>query len=157
MDQNYFFQPDDPQGFNQFDNFNQGHQRQVSFGEAISRALTTNYCNFSGRASRSEFWWFQLFGAILGGAMSFINAMTLDSYGQPNMTVYIIMCLINLALFLPNLGISVRRLHDIYRSGWWVLLGLLCCVGTIILNVWYYKESDPTENEYGPVPNMEYN
>ena len=61
--------------------------------------------------------------------------------------------IISLALLLPGLGLSVRRLHDINRSGWWVLIGLIPLVGAIILIIWFAKESDPVENQYGPVPN----
>ena len=62
---------------------------------------------------------------------------------------------LGLALLLPGLGLSVRRLHDIGKSGWWLLIALIPLVGAIILLVWYCKESDFEPNEYGPVPNVE--
>lgn len=129
-------------------------QRQVSFGEAISRAFS-NYCNFEGRASRSEFWWFQLFAFILcapfSTAANIMEATGSDLYIIPQ----IIYGIISLALFLPQLGLTIRRLHDIGKSGWWWFLQFACCVGTIVLLVWWCKDSDPVENEYGPVPNLE--
>lgn len=66
----------------------------------------------------------------------------------------IISGLVTLALFLPGLGLCVRRLHDINRSGWFVLLSLIPLIGAIILIIWFVKESDPTPNQYGPVPNV---
>lgn len=67
----------------------------------------------------------------------------------------IINVIVSLALFLPSLGLGVRRLHDINRSGWWLLLGLLPVIGTIILIVWFCKESQMTDNQYGPVPHLD--
>ncbi|MDE7153923.1 MAG: DUF805 domain-containing protein [Muribaculaceae bacterium] len=132
----------------------QYYQRQVSFGEAISRGLS-NYCNFEGRASRSEYWWFQLFIFIIGSPFAFIagfmEGMGSDLYIVPQIIYYLIV----LALLLPQLGLFVRRMHDIGKSGWWYFLNFLCCVGPIILLVWEIKDSDPVENEYGPVPNLE--
>ncbi|MDE5843775.1 MAG: DUF805 domain-containing protein [Muribaculaceae bacterium] len=120
------------------------YQRQVDFGEAIKRALTLNYCNFSGRASRSEYWWFCLFQFIVGAAVSII-------FGNDN-TGEIVSGLVSLAFLLPGLGLAVRRLHDLGKSGWWVLLVFIPIVGAIVLIVWYTKPSTPYPNEYGPVP-----
>ena len=123
------------------------YQRQVTFKEAVERALKLNYCNFSGRASRSEFWWFELFNAILGMVIGIIfcwseNAMNIASG------------IMTLDLLLPNLGLSVRRLHDIGKSGWWIFLGFIPVIGGIILLIWWCKNSQMETNEYGPVPNM---
>lgn len=62
--------------------------------------------------------------------------------------------IVGLALLLPSLGLCVRRLHDIGKSGWWWLLALIPIVGAIILIVWFCKDSQPTENQYGPIPNL---
>ncbi len=125
------------------------YQRQLTFGEAVSRALKENYCNFEGRASRSEYWWFYLFTVIISGATQVISSVAFgDEYN-------ILGSVIGLAFLLPSLGLQVRRLHDIGKSGWFILLHLLCCIGTIILIVWYCKESDNFPNEYGNVPNLE--
>ncbi len=123
------------------------YQRQLTFKEAVVRALQENYCHFSGRASRSEFGWFQLFAFIVGVVVEIVfcwsnNAMTIASG------------LVGLALLLPNLGLCVRRLHDIGKSGWWIFISLIPLVGGIILLVWYCKDSQMQANEYGPVPNM---
>lgn len=123
------------------------YQRQVTFKEAVERALKVNYCNFNGRASRSEFWWFQLFAFILGIVIEIVfcwnqNVMSIASG------------LVGIALLLPNLGIAVRRLHDIGKSGWWIFISLIPIVGWILLIVWYCKDSQMETNEYGPVPNV---
>lgn len=125
------------------------YQRQVSFTEAIKMALQQNYCNFSGRSSRSEYWWYMLFYFIVSFIVSFIGNAT-----GSQVLNYWLSLFVGLALFLPSLGLCVRRLHDINKSGWWVLLNLIPVVGWIILLIWVCKDSDPTDNQYGPVPNV---
>lgn len=120
------------------------YQRQLTFGEAVKKTLTENYCNFSGRASRSEFWWFQLFILIVSFIASGLSYAIIGN----DMLSYII----SLIFFLPGLGLSVRRLHDTGKSGWLYLLNLVVCIGSIILIVFYAKESDMFTNEYGDVP-----
>ena len=122
-------------------------QRQVSFQEAVVRAVKDNYCNFSGRASRSEFWWFALFTAILNFVINIVFSFS-DTMPM------IVSGIVGLALMLPNLGLAVRRLHDIGKSGWWIFIQLIPLVGLIIYIVWVCKESYPAENEYGQVPNL---
>ncbi|MDE5586448.1 MAG: DUF805 domain-containing protein [Muribaculaceae bacterium] len=123
------------------------YQRQVSFKEAVERAILQNYCNFSGRASRSEYWWYVLFTAILGFVITVVFCWSENA-------VSIVSGIVNLALLLPGLGLCVRRLHDIGKSGWWIFLALIPLIGAIILIVWYCKDSQMQPNEYGPVPNM---
>lgn len=120
------------------------YQYQVSFGQAVNMALN-KYCDFNGRASRSEYWWFALFCFIVGGIAGWIGGM-LNINWLPG--------LCSLALLLPSWGLMVRRLHDIDKSGWWAFLSFIPVVGTIILIIWFCKESQPFDNQYGPVPNM---
>lgn len=120
-------------------------QRQVTFQEAIKSGFN-KYCCFTGRASRSEYWWWVLFTFIVGAIVGVV-------FGDGT-TGTIISGLVSLALFLPGLGLGVRRLHDIGRSGWAILLALIPIVGAIILIIWFIKDSDPTPNAYGPVPNL---
>ena len=122
-------------------------QRQLTFQEAVQRALTLNYCNFNGRASRSEYWWYILFTFALGVLVSVVF-----SFSGTLQTV--VSSVVNLALLLPGLGLAVRRLHDINKSGWFLLLALIPIVGAIILIIWFAKESDPQANQYGEVPNV---
>lgn len=123
------------------------YQRQVSFGEAINRAVAQNYCNFSGRSSRSEYWWYVLFTAIIGCGVSFI-------FSGNQTTMSIISGIVNLVLLLPGLGLCVRRLHDTNRSGWWILIGFIPVVGWILLIVWFCQDSQRGSNQYGPEPNL---
>ncbi len=122
-------------------------QRQVSFQEAIERAIAKNYCNFEGRASRSEYWWFCLFVFALGVAIGIVFCWSQTA-------INVVSGIVDLALLLPCLGLAVRRLHDINKSGWWLLLAFIPVVGTIILIIWFCKESEPMPNVYGPVPNL---
>ncbi len=126
------------------------YQRQVTFGEAVNKAVAQNYCNFNGRASRSEYWWYVLFTAILGMVIGFILAI----FGAGTSATSAIQGVVSLALLLPGLGLSVRRLHDISKSGWWIFIALIPLAGAILLLVWFCKPSDPGSNEYGPEPNM---
>ncbi len=114
--------------------------------EAVVSAMTTNYCRFSGRASRSEFWWFWLFSWIISAIVSLIFSSSETGNLIATSVVGLIFC-------LPSLGLCVRRLHDIGKSGWCLLIGLIPLVGAIILIVWYCKASTPEANQYGPVPN----
>lgn len=126
------------------------YQRQVSFKEAVVRALTQNYCNFSGRASRSEYWWFYLFSCIVSWVVSIVVSL----FSSDLSTMYIASMIVGLAFLLPSLGIAVRRLHDIGKSGWWMFISLIPLIGAIILIVWWCKDSQMEPNEYGPVPNL---
>lgn len=120
-------------------------QYQVSFGDAIKRAFS-QYCCFTGRASRSEYWWFSLFTFIVSTVLEAILGT------QSNFAISII-SLWGLVTFLPSLGLTFRRLHDTNRSGWNILWALLPLVGAIILIVFFCKPSDPEANKYGPMPN----
>lgn len=109
----------------------------MTFQDSIATCLR-KYATFEGRASRSEFWWFMLF---------FVLAIII-----PSIISEIAANIIALALLVPNLAVSARRLHDIKKSGWFLLLGLIPIIGSIILLVWSIQKSDPNDNEYGPVP-----
>ncbi len=106
-------------------------------------AFTENYVNFSGRARRSEFWYFILFNMIAAIAMMIVDYMIGMTILYP---LYI------LGAFLPGLAVAVRRLHDTDRSGWWYLIGLIPLIGTIILIVFWAQDSTPGMNMYGPNP-----
>lgn len=123
-------------------------QRQVSFKEAVIRAIKDNYCNFNGRSSRSEYWWYCLFTVILGVIIAWIFSSSQTAYATVG-------GIVNLALLLPSLGLCVRRLHDVGKSGWWIFLVLIPVIGAIILIIWFCQPSQPQTNAYGPVPNLE--
>jgi len=123
----------------------------MGFMDAVKNAIMNNYVNFSGRASRSEYWWFILFGFVVNSSANIIDAIlgieivSGSPYG-PLTSITI------LALLLPNIGLVVRRLHDTGRSGWMYLIGLIPCVGFIILIVFLVQDGEPHPNAYGDVP-----
>jgi uncharacterized membrane protein YhaH (DUF805 family) len=114
----------------------------MTFGQAVQSALS-NYASFSGRARRSEYWWFALFNLIVSIIASIIDAII----GTP-----ILALIIGLALLLPGLGLSFRRLHDTGRAGWWILIALIPLIGWIVLLVFFCQDSQPGPNQYGPNP-----
>ncbi len=122
------------------------YQRQVSFTEAIKMALQQNYCNFSGRSSRSEYWWYCLFTFCLSFVLGII-------FGSNSVAGEAVQGVVSLALLLPGLGLAVRRLHDTGRSGWWLLL-CLTVIGAFVIIYWYCLDSQRGDNQYGPEPNM---
>lgn len=103
-----------------------------------------NYVNFQGRARRKAYWMFVLFNFIVAIIASIVDNV-LGAGG-------IISGLYGLAIFLPGLAIGVRRLHDIGKSGWWLLIALIPIVGFIVLLVFAVTDSQPGENQYGPNP-----
>ena len=135
----------------------------MSFTESIS-SVFSKYATFSGRARRSEFWWFYLFNVLVNFVLGLIN-------------VKIITSLWSLAILLPSLAVTVRRLHDTGKSGWYILIpivvAIIACViivlaeasvaGMIIAYamiivvmilyiIWLVKDSQPGDNQYGPNP-----
>ena len=119
----------------------------MNFMTAVRICLTTNYVSFGGRACRAEYWWFMLFGALVNCAAAII-----DSQGSAGIAEG----LVTLALFLPYLGVAVRRLHDVNRSGWWLLLGFVPLVGEIVLLIWVCSRGTQGANRFGgdPLANM---
>jgi uncharacterized membrane protein YhaH (DUF805 family) len=110
----------------------------MTFLESIKTCLIDKYATFSGRASRSEFWWFFLFLIIVG----FVLDM-LFPWAQ---------WIINLFLFITFLSVEVRRLHDINRSGWWQLIYFFPVVGWIVFLYWMIKKGTPGPNRFGEDP-----
>lgn len=77
------------------------------------------------------------------------------SVPEPSLNIFgIIMLIYSLAILLPTLGLIWRRLHDIGKAGGWYFIGLIPVVGAIVLIVWFCQASEPTENRFGPVPNL---
>ena len=101
------------------------------------------YADFSGRARRTEFWMFTLFNAIFGAIVGIIGGI---------IGTELIGSLYGLALLIPTLAVSVRRLHDIGKSGWMILVGLIPLVGVIWLIVLYVQEGQHGSNQYGTDP-----
>ncbi|MEP2101980.1 MAG: DUF805 domain-containing protein [Parasphingorhabdus sp.] len=110
------------------------------------------YAEFSGRSRRKEYWMFFLFSIILGLIASAIDTLLLGFSFENNGPVNSIL---SLALLVPSLAVSVRRLHDTGRSGWWLLLIFLVLIGWIMLLIFFVSDSDSHSNAYGSNPKME--
>jgi uncharacterized membrane protein YhaH (DUF805 family) len=115
----------------------------MGFAEAI-RTCLRKYVDFNGRASRSEYWWWEL-----GVFLLTICTVAID-YGV--IGGQLLSSVASLALFLPNLAVSVRRLHDVDRSGWFLLLALIPLIGAIVLLVWFVSRGTAGSNRFGPDP-----
>lgn len=115
----------------------------MTFGEAISDALS-KYANFSGRSSRSAYWWFYLFTVLV-----LIGAGILDRI-LGTVAIYAIAAL---ALLLPSLAVLVRRFHDAGHSGWWALILLVPIVGFFVWLIFALTQSAPP-NKWGEGPDM---
>ncbi len=108
------------------------------------------YATFSGRAQRAEYWYYILFYLLLVMGLSSIDRLT-GTYNEL-FGVGLLSGLCGLGLMLPSVAVGVRRLHDTGRSGWWLLLGLIPLLGSLILLVFYIQDSQPGGNAYGPNP-----
>lgn len=106
------------------------------------------YVVFNGRARREEYWMFTLFNIIIMVCLVVLEGMLGNESG-------ILSTLYSLAVFLPSLGVCIRRLHDTTRSGWWVLISLIPVVGAIVLLIFMIQDSTPGTNIYGANPKGE--
>jgi uncharacterized membrane protein YhaH (DUF805 family) len=114
----------------------------MGVGQAISSGFS-NYVNFSGRSSRSEYWFWVLFVLIAD-----VVAIAIDAA----IGMQIVSSLFGLAVLLPGLAVTVRRLHDLDRTGWWIFLGLIPLVGAIILIIWFCSKGTDGLNRFGADP-----
>ena len=103
------------------------------------------YADFNGRARRKEYWMFTLFNVIIFFALMLVTL----AVAVGSSILIVLCCIYSLAIFVPSLAVCVRRLHDIGKSGWYFLIGLIPIVGGIILFVWFCRDSQTGENEYG--------
>lgn len=109
----------------------------MNFVDAVKSVLVEKYATFTGRARRSEYWYFCLFNFIVGLVLGAI--------------FFALSWIWSLATFIPSLAVGVRRLHDTGRSGWNLLWACLPVIGTIILLVFFCQDSRE-DNQYGPNP-----
>ena len=116
----------------------------MDFTQAI-RTCLNKYATFTGRAQRSEYWYFFLFLVIVN-----IVASVLDSaiFGD----ISVLYLIATLALLVPSIAAGVRRLHDTDKSGWWLLLGFIPVVGAIVLIVFFCQRGTVGPNQFGPDP-----
>lgn len=113
--------------------------------EAIEwyKVVLRKYAVFDGRARRKEFWFFTLINFL-----AYIVLEVVDNI----LGLYILAAAYSLAIFIPNIAVSVRRLHDTGRSGWWLLIGLIPIIGAIVLIIFWIQDSQVGNNQYGANP-----
>ena len=117
------------------------------------KTVLGKYATFEGRAARPEYWWWILAMVILFTILGVVDGafiaplMGFEPFqkeaGQP------LSLLVSLGLLLPNLALAVRRLHDTDRSGWWLLIGLIPIVGSLVLLVFYILPGTQEPNRFG--------
>ena len=108
------------------------------------------YAVFSGRSRRKEYWFFVLFVVIISIVLTSIDGL-IGAYDRST-GAGLLSTIFSLAILIPSISVSVRRLHDIDRTGWWVLISLVPLVGWIVLLVFHVQDSTPGANRYGPNP-----
>ena len=125
-------------------NSRQAAKKGSSAMEWYLKCLKQHYFDFNGRARRKEYWMFTLVNIVISIALTVIFGM-ISAKLLPLANLY------SLAVLLPALGVTVRRLHDIGKSGWMILIGLIPLVGLYLIYL-LAKDSDPGQNAYGPNP-----
>jgi uncharacterized membrane protein YhaH (DUF805 family) len=129
----------------------------VGFGEAIKRAFA-GWSTWSGRATRAEYWWWFLFvwlislipyvGILATADWTTTGDGTIEGSGG-SVLWWIVITVVWLAFVLPSIAVSVRRLHDTNRSGWWYWIVLVPCIGGIWYLILMLLPSTPGQNQYG--------
>jgi uncharacterized membrane protein YhaH (DUF805 family) len=109
----------------------------MQFQESVKTCLN-KFADFKGRASRSEFWWFVLFTVLVNFVLGSISDK--------------LQGVVALILLLPYIAVAVRRLHDIGKKWYWILIGIIPIVGFFVLIYFYVQKSAATANEFGDVP-----
>jgi len=114
------------------------------------KVVRDNYANFTGRARRQEYWMFVLFNIIFIFAIALISGIMASIFDAP--AFMILYALYIFAVIIPSLAVAVRRLHDIGKSGWFYLIGLIPLIGGIWLIILFATEGDVGPNAYGQDP-----
>ncbi|QGQ27077.1 DUF805 domain-containing protein [Gimesia benthica] len=109
------------------------------------------YAEFSGRARRKEYWMFALMNFLISILISIVGAVIGDTDGLIAVSLSGVYALF---IFIPSLAVTVRRLHDTNKSGWWILISLVPLIGGLVLLIFMVIDSDPNENAYGPNPKL---
>lgn len=122
----------------------------TTFGQAV-KSCFNQYCGFKGRASRAEFWWFALFGFVLGFVLGFVDGFLFTLTENEFFALLGFSGLFQLGVFLPNLAVTARRLHDTDKSGWWMLL-YLTIIGGIVVFIFTLLRGNEGSNKYGEDP-----
>ncbi|WP_230939397.1 DUF805 domain-containing protein [Burkholderia diffusa] len=125
---------------------------KMNFTEAVRSALN-QYAKFEGRARRAEYWYFALLTGVVSIVCQVITMAGRDASAL-SLLLMIVAAVVSLALVLPSLAVTVRRLHDTGRSGWFLLVGFVPVVGGILLLVWMCSRGTNGPNRFGldPIP-----
>ena len=107
------------------------------------KVVLENYANFEGRARRSEYWWFVLINMIISFVIGFVFGLLAGVLESP--AIAMVGNIYSLAVLVPSLAVGVRRIHDVGKSGWFILIPIY----NLIL---FFTEGDKGPNEYGPDP-----
>lgn len=116
-------------------------------------AVLKKYATFEGRAHRKEYWMYVLIYVLISVVLHVVDSIA--GTVEPESGAGLLSSLFVLGTLLPSMAVTVRRLHDIGRSGWWILIGFVPLVGSLILFIFTVKAGEPTENRWGPVPSAE--
>ena len=120
----------------------------MDFVSAISTCMVKKYADFSGRASRSEFWFFTLFLFLAGFVITIIDIMILNFHPDDLGPINLIVSVITL---IPAIAVAARRLHDVNQSGWWQLI-ILTVIGIPVYLYWVISRGTNGNNDYGTDP-----
>lgn len=110
------------------------------------------YAVFEGRAGRKEYWFFILFNILISMALGYVDWLTGNI--NPETGLGILSGIYALGVMIPGMAVSVRRLHDTGRSGWWLLITFVPVIGAIVFLYFMVLDSNPETNEYGPSPKV---
>jgi len=127
-----------------------------AFNRYFLDTIKYRYAKFDGRASRSEFWYFILFYVLIDIALAFVDFFVVNPMlgATPDQAAQggLLELVFALAMVIPSIALAVRRLHDIGKSGWWYLIGLIPLIGALVLLYFFVLDSQPGSNQYGPNP-----
>ncbi len=115
----------------------------MGFMEAV-KSVFSRYVDFQGRSPRSEYWWFSLFVIL------FVLVMMLATMVIPFLAILLL--IFYLGIILPMLAVTIRRLHDLDKSGWWIFIQLVPIVGPLLLLYWFCTKGTDGDNQFGPDP-----
>ena len=130
-------------------------QQMMGFMDALTTVFRNKYATFSGRASRSEYWWAYLGYFVIATVLqifAIIGGIILIDAGELALLPTLIALVGIFALIIPTIAVSVRRMHDTGKSGWMLLILIIPCIGFILWIVWMVEDGQAHDNAYGPVP-----
>ena len=130
-------------------------QQMMGFMDALTTVFRNKYATFSGRASRSEYWWAYLGYFVIATVLqifAIIGGIILIDAGELALLPTLIAIVGIVAMIIPTIAVSVRRMHDTGKSGWMLLILIIPCIGFILWIVWMVEDGQAHDNAYGPVP-----